>query len=260
MAGDWIQLRADIHADPAVIAVAARTCRPENEVVGALVWLWAWANGHTEDGKLTGVPPEWIDSKVGIPGFSAALRDAGWLNAAEGGVEIPNYERYNGRPAKTRAKARARSAKYRGRGQPAKAESPAPAEGPQEYKPPGQTLNEIRGQPAARPVTAGDRPDLYPAAKRLVARYDDRVKSAHTSKHHAASNVVAALADGHTEEQLAAVIDAYARQCEASNLEAKSRRACHTFFDKEQGSYLNLLEAAAKPRDDYQPPPRRTKI
>lgn len=260
MAGDWILVRMDLHDDPAVIRVAARTGRSQNEVVGAVLRLWAWANAHTADGVLAGVPGAWLDAHVGLPGFCEAMAEAGWLRLTAEAVEVPNFGRYNGSTAKARARGRVRAARHRGKPRAAEPEA-APPEPEPPYAPPGDTLDAIRGTPPPRPVMACDRPDLAAAAKRLVTRFDGAVKSAHASKVGTATScLVALLAEGHSEQLLAAVIDLYARQCEERKAEPSARRPCHKFFDRQDGSYLPVLEAVRRPKHQYVPPAKLEKI
>ena len=61
MAGDWIPLRADVHEDPAVIAIAAALGMEEYAVVGRLHKLWSWANRQLADGNAACVTDSWID-------------------------------------------------------------------------------------------------------------------------------------------------------------------------------------------------------
>lgn len=103
MAGDWIPVRIDIHEDPAVIAISVAVGLDEYAVVGRLHRLWGWANRHLSSGNAPSVTDQWIDRYVSAPGFAAAMLAAGWLRSRSGGVEFPNYDRWNSQSAKRRA-------------------------------------------------------------------------------------------------------------------------------------------------------------
>jgi hypothetical protein len=105
MAGDWIKLRVDLHDDPAVICISARLDISEDEVVGKLARLWAWADRHTVDGKAPSITPAWIDRFLHMPGISDALVAVGWASFSADGIELPHFERHNGKSAKVRAEA-----------------------------------------------------------------------------------------------------------------------------------------------------------
>lgn len=104
MAGDWIPMRLDLTDDPAVIAIAAATGLDQFAVVGRLFCLWSWANRHLSTGVAGGISDSWIDRYVSTPGFAAAMLDAGWLRIRSGGVEFPNFDRWNSEGAKRRVK------------------------------------------------------------------------------------------------------------------------------------------------------------
>lgn len=102
MAGDWIKMRVDLGDDPAVILIAAQTGISEDEVVGKLHRIWSWADKHTTDGVAPAITPAWVDRYCGREGFAAAMVKAGWLSFTETGVVFPNFDRHNGKSAKTR--------------------------------------------------------------------------------------------------------------------------------------------------------------
>lgn len=107
---DWIKVRNEIHDDPKVVRLADITDRTENEIVGALVFVWGWADRMTTDGSL-GVSVRGFDRRTGIPGFADALVSIGWATVDENGsVSLVNYSEHNGATAKKRAKDRIRKA------------------------------------------------------------------------------------------------------------------------------------------------------
>lgn len=108
-----VLMRTDLAADPRVVRVAAATKSTKVQVIGALHWLWSMGQTQSNDGYIPLVTFEAIDAEVGIPGFASAMQSAEWLEESEGGVLIPDFEVYNGKSAKTRAKDRLRKTRER---------------------------------------------------------------------------------------------------------------------------------------------------
>jgi hypothetical protein len=115
VAGDWIAVRLDIGRDPAVLAMALRLQQSRNEVVGALVQLWAWANEQLVDGNAAGVTVAHVDDLVGVTGFADALVSVGWLEVVEGGIRFPRFDAWNTESAKKRLLGARRAARHRSR-------------------------------------------------------------------------------------------------------------------------------------------------
>lgn len=114
MAGDWIPMRVNLPDDPAVIAIAAATGLDVYAVVGRLLKLWGWANEHLVDGRSKDITATWIDHYVALPGFAAAMLNAGWLRSRSGaGVEFPSFDRWNSSSAKKRVLTAERVRKHR---------------------------------------------------------------------------------------------------------------------------------------------------
>lgn len=106
-------MRGNLWDDPRVASICDRTGQGEAAVIGALYWLWATADQHTEDGILPGLTPRSIDRKTGVQGFAQALCDIGWLESSEEGVRIARFEEHNGSSAKRRATDAQRKANVR---------------------------------------------------------------------------------------------------------------------------------------------------
>ena len=113
MAGDWIKMRGNLWDDPRVAKLCDLTDQGEAAIVGALYWLWATADQHTEDGIMPGLTLRQIDRKTGIPGFGEALCEIGWLADHPEGVRIVNFEEHNGTSAKRRCTDAQRKANVR---------------------------------------------------------------------------------------------------------------------------------------------------
>jgi hypothetical protein len=97
-------MRTDLATDPAVVVIARATRLQTYAVVGRLHTLWAWADGHTESGRIPGIDAAWIDKHVERRGFASAMVAAGWLVVDADGIEFPKYTDHNGATAKRRAK------------------------------------------------------------------------------------------------------------------------------------------------------------
>jgi hypothetical protein len=103
MAGDWIKMRSNLWDDPRVAAVCDACGCGEAQAVGAMYWLWATADQHSEDGLLPGMTARQINRKTGVQGFAEALQAAGWLILSEEGAQIVRFDEHNGTSAKRRA-------------------------------------------------------------------------------------------------------------------------------------------------------------
>lgn len=144
MAGDWIKMRSGLLTSPKVNGIARHlernpdVCKSLSTgyngvmsdivtrhvtryvTVTALLLVWSAANEHTSDGVFVNADLSDIDDIAGIPGFGAAMREAGWLVYDEDActVTLPNFEEYNtshrerGASAKTAAE---RQRQYRER-------------------------------------------------------------------------------------------------------------------------------------------------
>jgi hypothetical protein len=113
MAGDWIKMRNNLWDDPRVSRLCDLTDATEASVIGALYWLWATADQHSEDGCMPGLTLRQIDRKTGISGFAAALVAIDWLHDDPQGVVVTRFEEHNGSSAKKRCQTARRVASYR---------------------------------------------------------------------------------------------------------------------------------------------------
>lgn len=102
MAGDWIKMRSNLWDDPRIARLCDMTESSESAVIGALYWLWASADQHSEDGIMNGLTLRSIDRKVSIQGFGSALLAIGWIADHPEGVRIVRFEEHNGKSAKRR--------------------------------------------------------------------------------------------------------------------------------------------------------------
>lgn len=92
MSSDWIKMRCNLWDDPRVSRICELTDEGEAAVVGALYWLWATADQHTESGVLMGLTLRQIDRKTGVNGFGQALCEVGWIADHPEGVSVSKVD------------------------------------------------------------------------------------------------------------------------------------------------------------------------
>jgi hypothetical protein len=119
----WIKVRTDLTDNPHVIRLANRMKCPPYQAMGAIIAMWAIADGQTTDGVLRGWDADMLDARIGMPKFTETLAlgldgkggDA-WVSVKEDGtVVIPDFSVHMGESAKARALAAKRQANLRGR-------------------------------------------------------------------------------------------------------------------------------------------------
>lgn len=167
MAGDWIKMRSNLWDDPRVSRICDLIDSGEAPVIGALYWLWATADQHSEDGVMPGLTMRQIDRKTGLPGFAASLVAIGWLADNPEGVVIQKFEEHNGESAKKRCQTAKRVANHRARNddvtQAALQKKPEPVTQPlareekeEEKKSPSLRSGDGRATAPPRPEDVGD--------------------------------------------------------------------------------------------------------
>lgn len=114
MAGDWIPVSVDLHGKPEVARVSAALGKPIDEIVGTLIRFWIWVQAHTADGSLKGLGVAEASAASQVSArFISELEKVGWLQVAEGGLTIPQFDRWFSGAAKRRLLTRQRVAKLR---------------------------------------------------------------------------------------------------------------------------------------------------
>jgi hypothetical protein len=119
MAGDWIKLEIATSDKPEVWQIGESLGIDPDAVVGKLIRVWAWFDQQTLDGNAKGnatsvttgnaasvtksATMALLDRKVGVTGFCAAMISVGWMLDDSGALTLPNFDRHNGKTAKTRA-------------------------------------------------------------------------------------------------------------------------------------------------------------
>lgn len=104
MAGDWIKVETNTPMKPEVWEMAELLGLDADAVVGKLVRFWSWADNHLGDScDALRVTKTHIDKYIATPGFSEALKSVGWLQGDDRALILTNFDRHNGKTAKTRS-------------------------------------------------------------------------------------------------------------------------------------------------------------
>lgn len=113
MAGDWIKVENVTPDKPEVFSIAEVLTLDSDAVVGKLVRIWIWADTQTYNGNAGSVTLALLDRVSGVTGFGKAMIEAGWLTEEDHGLTFPNFDRHNGKSAKTRAQTARRVREHR---------------------------------------------------------------------------------------------------------------------------------------------------
>lgn len=115
MAGDWIKVECVTPEKPEVFMIAEQLSIDPEHAFGCLVIVWIWADQQTTNGNAHGVTKLLLDRKTGVSGFAEAMIKVGWLEEKEGNLTFKNFEKHNGKSAKTRAQTAKRVASHKKR-------------------------------------------------------------------------------------------------------------------------------------------------
>ena len=113
MAGDWLKIEHATPDKPEIVRMADILDVDQNAVVGACLRLWIWADQQTSTGCALSVTRKWLNRLMQLDDAADAMVEVGWLTGVDGDLTLTNYERHNGKPAKTRAQAAQRMKKAR---------------------------------------------------------------------------------------------------------------------------------------------------
>ncbi len=64
--------------------------------------VWEWAQAQSVDGVVQGLTAKDISRATGIVGVGEAMFSAGWVIESKSGIQFPNWDRFNSKPAKER--------------------------------------------------------------------------------------------------------------------------------------------------------------
>ncbi len=117
MAGEWVPYDVCLPQKPEVLELVDSTGLPVDQVVGRLLMLWGWASLNSADG--TARMSVRLLGRIcgGDEAFWLAVQEVGWLviDAENGTVAIPGWERRFSQAAKSRALHASRASGARGR-------------------------------------------------------------------------------------------------------------------------------------------------
>lgn len=117
MAGDWLKFEVSTPDKPEVLSITVDMQWDDPDLtVGKLLRVWRWFDQHTEDGNAHNVTLALLDRIIGAPGFCAAMTKVGWLEVNDTGICLPNFDRHNGKTAKSRALGAKRAANHKSNG------------------------------------------------------------------------------------------------------------------------------------------------
>ena len=103
MAQQWIKFATNTGDKPEVWAMAQALGIDPDAVVGKLLRVWAWFDAHSETGNAPSVTRSLLDRVAGVSGFTNAMIAVCWMRDDGTRLELPNFDRHNGKTAKTRA-------------------------------------------------------------------------------------------------------------------------------------------------------------
>ena len=106
MAGDWLKMESNTPDKPEVFEIATQLKITPAEAFGRLFLVWRFFDQHTEDGNATNVSGAYLDHVAGVSGFFEAMKNVGWIDGEDSygyGLKLPNFDRHNGKTAKSRA-------------------------------------------------------------------------------------------------------------------------------------------------------------
>jgi hypothetical protein len=166
VAGDWIKVEKATARKPEVLRVAAMLSIHPDHAFGLCFRFWCWCDDQLQDANARGVSPELVDSLVDREGFASALLEVGWLQARNGSLVIPNFDRHLSQSAKSRALTASRVAKHSRKTTNGRSVSSALAREEkrreEKYEPPDPPLPDFVRTPQAFQIAW----DAYPPARR----------------------------------------------------------------------------------------------
>ena len=103
MAGDWIKIQHVTIDKPEVMQIAAELSISIEAAFGHVFRLWVWCDQQSLNGDIGSVTLLSLNHVARCHGLAEAMQKVGWLQAENGEVTIPNFNRHNGQSAKKRA-------------------------------------------------------------------------------------------------------------------------------------------------------------
>lgn len=113
MAGDWLKVERSTPDKEEVWRLANDLDLDPDAAFGKLFRVWSWFDEHTQNGNAATVTKKLLDRLVGVTGFCDAMISVNWMVEKDSEISLPNFDRHNGKTAKTRAVTNRRVAKSR---------------------------------------------------------------------------------------------------------------------------------------------------
>lgn len=102
MAGHWIPWECGLTRKREIVMIARALDVSRREAAAQCMEVWEWAQEQSIDGLIVGMCAADVSETLGMPGIGEAMEACGWILNGDGNVQFPNWERFNGRPAKRR--------------------------------------------------------------------------------------------------------------------------------------------------------------
>jgi hypothetical protein len=110
---EWIKLETGTPDKPEIFELATLLNIEADAVLGKMMRVWTWFNAHTQKGSVPESVIPLLDRLTACSGFSEALLKVGWLTRKNGTVVLVNFDRHNGKEAKSRGLSAKRSSAHR---------------------------------------------------------------------------------------------------------------------------------------------------
>ena len=128
MAGDWIKWSVGLCQKPEIMQMSARLLMPPAQTAGTLMLVMEWIDGNVRDlsgdgdahVRLLSMPTNFLDTIVGVAGFTESMAEVGWITHKDGILTFVNVGKHNGKSAKSRALDRERKREDRQEESPVK--------------------------------------------------------------------------------------------------------------------------------------------
>lgn len=115
MAGDWIKLEHATATKPEVVRMAEILGVNRREMMGILFDFWVWLDQQSRNATVTLMSRKSLDDVLHCAGLAACLETVGWVEWDDKScvMIVKNYDRHNGKPAKSRALGKERASRKR---------------------------------------------------------------------------------------------------------------------------------------------------
>lgn len=113
MAGFWIPWELGLSKKREVMIIARSLNVSRREAAAMCMEVWEWAQSQSVDGVVPGFTAQDVSGATEIPGIGEAMLTAGWVLESDGGIQFPNWERFNAKSAKARLLNAERQRRYK---------------------------------------------------------------------------------------------------------------------------------------------------